>query len=197
MSARPADVRSILLTHWHNDHAAGARAVQERSGASVYYHEGDARELTGVSARRGARGWFARQVPELGPLVLLKGLLGEATPRPVEATRFVEDGEAVADEFEVVETPGHTPGHVSFYHRPTRILFAGDAPAVIDERIRYMARPVTPDLVRSRLSMIRCLDRPIAHLCPGHRRPLSLEVDDRRREMLERLRSGEAWPLFG
>ena len=34
--ARASDVRAILLTHWHNDHAAGARAIQERSAARVY-----------------------------------------------------------------------------------------------------------------------------------------------------------------
>ena len=71
-------------------------------------------------------------MPELGPLVLLKGLLGEAVPRAVAATRLVHDGEQIEDEFDVIESPGHTPGHVSFFYRPERILFAGDALAVID-----------------------------------------------------------------
>ncbi|MGB8505523.1 MBL fold metallo-hydrolase, partial [Mycobacterium sp.] len=35
----PADVHTILLTHWHNDHAAGAVRMKELSGASVHYHE--------------------------------------------------------------------------------------------------------------------------------------------------------------
>src|SRR5688572_27205312 len=81
--ARPEDVRAILLTHWHNDHAAGAHAVVERSGAKVYYHAGDLPELTRTTASHGARGWLAERVPERGPLVLLKGLLGEAVPRAV------------------------------------------------------------------------------------------------------------------
>src|SRR5688572_2962266 len=51
------DVRAVLLTHWHNDHAAGARAVQERSRAKVYYHVGDQPELTRATATAGVRGW--------------------------------------------------------------------------------------------------------------------------------------------
>jgi len=195
--ARPEDVRAILLTHWHNDHAAGARAVQERSSAKVYYHAGDRPELTRATASTGARGWLARRVPELGPLVLLKGLLGEATARAVAADRSITDGERIEDDFEVIETSGHTRGHVSFYYAPERTLFAGDALAVIDGRVRFMSRPVTLDLSAARQSMMKCLERPIDHLCPGHRMPLSAEVPARCGEMIERLKTNASWPLFG
>jgi glyoxylase-like metal-dependent hydrolase (beta-lactamase superfamily II) len=194
--ARLSDVRAVLLTHWHNDHAAGARAVQER-GARVHYHAGDADRLTRASASRGVRGWMAGQVPELGPLVLFKGLLGEATPRAVAADRLIEGGDTVEGEFEVVETPGHTPGHVSFFYAPERILFAGDALAVIDGHVRFMSRLVTPDLDAARRSMMRCLERTIDHVCPGHRMPLSEDAAARCANMLERLRAGAPWPLLG
>lgn len=194
--ATPAEVRAILLTHWHNDHAAGARAIQQQSGARVYYHAGDQQELTRATASGGARGWLAERVPERGPLVLLKGLLGEAVPRAVAADRLIADGDTIEGEFEVIGTPGHTAGHVSFFHGPERMLFAGDALAVIDGRVRFMARPVTLDLPEARRSMMRCLDRPIEHLCPGHRMPLS-KAQTPCREMLERLQGDAPWPLFG
>jgi glyoxylase-like metal-dependent hydrolase (beta-lactamase superfamily II) len=194
--AKLSDVRAVLLTHWHNDHAAGARAVQEQ-GAKVYYHAGDEAPLTRASARRGVRGWVAGHVPELGPLVLFKGLLGEAAPRAVAADRLVRDGEVLEHDFEVIETPGHTPGHVSFFYAPERVLFAGDALAVIDGHIRFMSRPVTPDEGAARRSMTRCLERAIDHVCPGHRMPLSSDAQTRCTEMLERLRAGAPWPLLG
>src|SRR5512143_3043390 len=40
--AEPAgSVRAILLTHWHNDHAAGASAIRDRSECGVYYPAGE------------------------------------------------------------------------------------------------------------------------------------------------------------
>jgi glyoxylase-like metal-dependent hydrolase (beta-lactamase superfamily II) len=190
-------VQAILLTHWHNDHAAGAEAVRRSSGAAVFYHEGDEPYFAGRTARRGLRGWVSEIIPEWGVLVLAKGLLGEATPRPVAATRLVRDGEVILDDFLVIETPGHTPGHVSYYYKPERALFAGDSLAVVDGRIRFMARPVTEDIYRARASMEKCLGLGIDILCPGHRNPLMNNVAAECSRMKEYLMSGGPWPLFG
>lgn len=197
MDSSEDEVRAVLLTHWHNDHAAGASAVQRRSGCCVYYHEQEAPWLTRINARTGLRGWLARRIPEWGIGVLFIGLLGEAVPEAVAATEYVAEGCVLAEEFEVIATPGHTPGHVSFYHRPSRTLFAGDALAVIGGRVRFMARPVTMDQQLARRSMERCLTRDIQCLCPGHREPLVEQAGQRCDEMQRYLEKGGRWPLFG
>jgi glyoxylase-like metal-dependent hydrolase (beta-lactamase superfamily II) len=92
------------------------------------------------------------RIPELGFLVLFKGLLGESAPRAVDAQHLVQGGDVVVNDFVVVGTPGHTPGHVSYFYPQERALFAGDALAVIDGRIRFMARPVTLDTAAARRS---------------------------------------------
>src|SRR5262249_43922639 len=103
------------------------------------------------------------------------------------------------EEFEVIATPGHTPGHLSFYYRPERALFAGDALAVVGGRVRFMARNVTPDRVDARRSMERGLapGRPLEGLCPGHPEPLVRDVEARCAEMRRYLDSGGKWPLLG
>ena len=53
----------------------------------------------------------------------------------------------------MIVTPGHTPGHTSFYYRPDLPLFAGDVLVVIDGRVRFMARLVTLDLAAARKSI--------------------------------------------
>lgn len=191
-----ASVRAILLTHWHNDHSAGAEAIRGGSGAAVYYHQGDEPFLTGGTARRGVRGWVSEMIPEWGALVLAKGLLGEATPRPVAATQWVRDGEVILDDFLVVETPGHTVGHVSYYHRPEKVLFA-DALAVVGGHIRFMARPVTEDIEQARASMANCLDLEIEVVCPGHRRPLTENIAAECARMKSYLANRGPWPLLG
>jgi glyoxylase-like metal-dependent hydrolase (beta-lactamase superfamily II) len=190
-------VEAILLTHWHNDHAAGARAIAQQSGCPVYYGKNDAPFLTRQTARSGVRGWLAKSIPEWGIGVLFIGLIGEAVPEAVEATCHVSDGQTIEQDFEVIATPGHTPGHASFYYRPEQALFAGDALAVIGDRVRFMARPVTPDLPLARESMLRSLNKEIKVLCPGHRIPLTENVPQRCAEMRAYLEAGGRWPFFG
>jgi glyoxylase-like metal-dependent hydrolase (beta-lactamase superfamily II) len=197
LGAAAADVTAILLTHWHNDHTAGAQWIHERSHAPVFYHRGDEAFFTGTGGATGLRKWISDQIPELGVMVLAKGLLGESTPRPVAADTYVDDGDVVMDLFDVIATPGHTGGHVSYFYRPERALFAGDALAVIDSRIRFMARPVTLDQTAARQSMIRCLAINPALVCPGHREPLINNVATAVAEMQQYLQSDGPWPLFG
>jgi glyoxylase-like metal-dependent hydrolase (beta-lactamase superfamily II) len=191
------DVRALLITHWHNDHAAGARATQLESGCSVHYDAAERPWLTRQTAKLGLRGWLSKRIPEWGIGVLFIGLLGEAVPNAIEATHFLRDGEEILDEFDVVSTPGHTVGHASFFHRPTRSMFAGDALAAIDGKIRFMARPVTPDLQNARASMQKCLSFDIGLLCPGHRTPITRDVERSCDQMREYLAAGGHWPFFG
>ncbi|MDT5349873.1 MAG: hypothetical protein QOH91_3160 [Mycobacterium sp.] len=72
------------------------------------------------------------------------------TSQAVTADQLVGDGEVVAGDCRVVFTPGHTAGHVAYFHEPTGLLFAGDALAVVDGKLRFMARLVTPDLPEAR-----------------------------------------------
>jgi glyoxylase-like metal-dependent hydrolase (beta-lactamase superfamily II) len=197
LGASAADVRAILLTHWHNDHAAGAHALHLEAGAPVYYHRGDERFFTGQAGATGLRKWVSDQIPEMGVLVLAKGLLGESTPRAVAAQHYVDDGDVILDDFEVIATPGHTEGHVSFFYRPARALFAGDALAVIDGRIRFMARPVTRDLAAARASLSKCLALDPQIVCPGHREPLTRNVESACRAMRTHLDNDGSWPLLG
>ena len=192
----PRDVKAILLTHWHNDHAAGAAVLARLSGAEVYYSASEAKHMTRIAAATGLRGKLSAIIPESGPLVLLKGLLGNAPQQPVEASRFVTGGDVVSD-FEVIDTPGHTVGHVSYYYRPQRVLFAGDAIAVVNQRLRFMARPTTEDLATARASMVRLMELPLEAVCPGHREPLTKRVSEECLRMRELLKHQENWPLFG
>jgi glyoxylase-like metal-dependent hydrolase (beta-lactamase superfamily II) len=197
LSLKVEQVKAILLTHWHNDHAAGARVIKEASGAATHYHRADEPYLTRRTAHAGLRDRLANWIPELGPLVLFKGLLGEASPEAVSATSFVAGGEIIHGDLEVIFSPGHTDGHISFYSRQHRALFAGDALAVVNGRLRFMSGPVTPDKVRARESMTTCLDRDIKIICPGHREPLTKNTAVECKRLLELIASNKAWPIFG
>ncbi|HVA60997.1 MAG TPA: MBL fold metallo-hydrolase [Mycobacteriales bacterium] len=145
-----ADVRQVVLTHSHFDHAGGLAGVLRGGAGAVVVHERDATYLrTGrppaldASTRRGR---ILNRLPRGG---------FEAT----EVTREIADGELldVAGGLRVVHTPGHTPGHVSLLHEPTGILITGDA--VFNVRgLRYSPAAFCTDVALSRDSADRLAD---------------------------------------
>jgi glyoxylase-like metal-dependent hydrolase (beta-lactamase superfamily II) len=193
----PEQLKAILLTHWHNDHSAGAAFLKRKFDVPVYYGAGDEPFLTRQTTTHGIRGWLGKHVPEEGVLVLLRGLLEEAAPEGVSANHLVIDGEIIEGCFRVLATPGHTGGHAAFVHEPTRSLFCGDALAVVANRLRLMARPVTPDLPATRASALRCLREEVEFICPGHRGPLVENVREECRQLGKYLEGGGRWPLLG
>lgn len=100
----------ILLTHGHFDHILGVTELQQLTGAQVYIHENDADMLYGS--------------PE--SLAALFGV--SITPLKSKEVR-INDGDVirVGDmQIEVIHTPGHTMGGVSFLLREENVLFTGD-----------------------------------------------------------------------
>lgn len=195
LGGRVEDVRAILLTHWHNDHSAGAPRLRQRSGAKVHYHPAGRDRFTRRSRSRGLRGWLARRVPDHGPLAPLQGLLDAAPPAPIEADVLVREGDLVAGAFRVLETPGHEAGHVAYLLEPEGVLFAGDAVAVAGDHPTYMSRFLTGDVEAARRSMRRCLELAPRALCPGHRHPL---VDAPRQVFARALDDlARPWPIVG
>ena len=192
-----ADVRAILLTHWHNDHSSGAAVIAAESGARVYYHEAADERMTRRTRARGLRGAIGAKIPGAGFWAPFKGLFELAPTQAVAATAFVADGEVVEDDFLVIETPGHSEGHLSYLYRPERVLFVGDALAVAGDHVSFMSRFLTQDIEAARASMIRCLEVDAAAICPGHRHPLIAPDRRHREEMIRSVSTLNWWPIVG
>ena len=105
---RAANVKAILLTHTDVDHIAGLpRLMQEYPSARVAVHSAERDVIAGGKPLR-------RTFPFESPPVAEPDLLEEG--RPYQAGTL---------EFEVLHTPGHSPGGVSL--RIGNALFTGDA----------------------------------------------------------------------
>ena len=98
VAARAGDaLQKLVLTHHHFDHAGGAKAACERFGVRAHAH----------------------------PLEM--DLLKEE--QPGLAVSPLEEGETIAlgeIRLEAILTPGHSPGHLSFWWEAERILLGGD-----------------------------------------------------------------------
>ncbi|RRZ92831.1 MBL fold metallo-hydrolase [Erwinia sp. 198] len=109
-TAKGVTVTQILLTHGHLDHVGAAAELAAFYAVPVVGpHKADAFWLEGLPMQSQMFGF-----PECAPL----------TP-----DRWLEEGEVVhvGDiSLEVLLCPGHTPGHIVFFDRASRLLISGD-----------------------------------------------------------------------
>jgi glyoxylase-like metal-dependent hydrolase (beta-lactamase superfamily II) len=103
-------IEKILLTHGHIDHAGGAAELAARLSVPV---EGPQREDA----------FWIEQLPEQSRMFGFPHCAAFTPDRWLEDGGTVSFGKVV---LEVLHTPGHTPGHVCFFHRPSRLAVVGD-----------------------------------------------------------------------
>ncbi len=154
------------LTHAHPDHQGSSHAICERYGIPLWCGQGDvpAMETPGAIVNPKVPGWFNR----------VQARYWTGPPHPV--ARALHEGDEVAG-FTVLETPGHAPGHVSFWRESDRVLIAGDVLGTIHfiTGVPGLHTPpdlFTPDPARNRDSARRLAALEPALACFGHGAPL-------------------------
>ncbi len=103
-------LEKILLTHGHIDHAGAAAELAEKLDIPI---EGPQKEET----------FWLDSLPEQG------SKWGFPGARVATPDRWFENGDTVTVgtmTLDVYHCPGHTPGHVVFFHRPSRLAIVGD-----------------------------------------------------------------------
>jgi glyoxylase-like metal-dependent hydrolase (beta-lactamase superfamily II) len=117
LGRRPADLRTIVATHYHYDHTGNVATLVERTGATFLAHADDVPYIDGRKPWRHL---------DLGPFDITTP---EARYFTLPVNRELHDGDVlpVAGGLEVLHTPGHTPGSIALHGRDRGVLFAGDA----------------------------------------------------------------------
>ena len=135
-----ADVRTLLLTHIHLDHAgATGSLLRENPDIAVYVHERGAPHMIDPSKLLASA---ARLYGDE-----MDALWGPFLPVPEASVRVLAGGERIeaADRrFDVAYTPGHASHHVSFLDRESGIAFVGDVAGVRTGQELFVLPPTPP-----------------------------------------------------
>jgi hydroxyacylglutathione hydrolase len=159
-------VTAHALTHAHPDHQGSSHAVCERLGIPLWCGEADvpAMETPGAIKNPKAPRWLNRAQERFwtGP------------PHPV--ARALHEGDEVAG-FTVLETPGHSVGHISLWREADRVLIVGDVVGNVNFIADIPGLNLPPDLftpnpARNRESARRLAALEPALACFGHGTPL-------------------------
>jgi glyoxylase-like metal-dependent hydrolase (beta-lactamase superfamily II) len=177
LTARPA---AILLTHGHADHAGSAAELAGYWKVAIYAHPLEMPYLTG-------RSQYPPPDPTVGGFLAMIGRF--VTPRTCNLGDRVRelDHSLYAlglDGWEWRHTPGHSPGHVSFFRRQDGTLLAGDALTTVNldsffatiTKHRHVWRPptpFTPDWNQARESIRLLAGLQPVTIASGHGLPVS------------------------
>ena len=148
----PADIKKIVLTHGHRDHAMGTfellryPSVMENKDLEVIIHESGPHELK-------------KMIGELGhPLLEVKG--GETL-------------ELSGIDWEVIRTPGHTIDGICLYHAPTKTAITGDT--VLPHAMADVDKNAGGNLEHYLYGLRSLMKRDIEIILPGHGVPMALD----------------------
>jgi glyoxylase-like metal-dependent hydrolase (beta-lactamase superfamily II) len=165
----PKNIRHLVLTHGHIDHAGSAAEVIEQTGARAYAHSADLDLIGNGRAEHPGTSITPGIIPKLVYRFFIKP--GGTTYKPFAIDQTLDDGQCLpmAPEVEVIHSPGHCAGHVALLVRNEGVLIAGD----ICSNVMGLGYSVlNEDRTLARKSILRVAEYPFDRAVLGHGKPL-------------------------
>jgi len=181
---KPEDIRHILITHAHMDHMGSLAALKKASGAKVIASNKEADYVKGAKrtwtmGREGFGGKLFKAA-----LFVMETFVFKYEPTEVDIP--CQEGETI-DCFggiQVVASPGHSPGSLSYYQKDKKILFTGDALSNMSGELRLPPRMGCADYHEALKSVEGIADLDFETCLFGHGDPLKSEASSMVKKLL-------------
>ena len=148
----PSALDGIVLTHYDVDHVGSAVRMQQLAKCPIYTHSLEIPYVLGQKSRLGIKRWLPMVIrPVFGKLI-----------SPTDLSNL--PNEVLFEDWEVIHTPGHTPGHITLYRNGIAIV--GDL--LQGGEIRLAPSYFTWNKEKSKESARTLIERPLRWILPGH-----------------------------
>jgi glyoxylase-like metal-dependent hydrolase (beta-lactamase superfamily II) len=189
-----AQISKVIMTHQDIDHVGGLPAlldqVRVHRSVEVLAHPLEKPYIQGekrlIKVTDEALAKIDAVLPPGTPEEFknrFKALL--LSPPSAQVNRTITDGERlhICGGIIVIETPGHTPGHISLYHEPSRTLIAADAIVIMDGVLQPSLPHTCVDYSQAVRSLERFADYAIDQVICYHGGVYSTDVNRRIAEL--------------
>jgi len=180
-------LHAVVATHGHSDHVAGAPELAAHHGAPIWLPTATLGYLDGTRPRTPTLAAAARIWPtymdqpfdRVGLAGFVSGawVAGYGTPagmrwRGSAPEGGLADGQPLpgAPDWTVINAEGHTDDSIALWNPATRTLLSGDAVLTARGKVWHTPEVVDPSSAASTRQRLERL--PVAHLLPGHGRPV-------------------------
>jgi len=184
-------LHAVVATHGHSDHVAGAAQLAARHRAPIWLPVTTLTYLEGAKPRtptpaRAARIWptlIDQPLDRVGVAGLVTGarVAGYGTPAGMRWTGpapggGLAEGQSVpgAPDWTVINASGHTDDSIALWNPNARTLLSGDA--VLTARGKVWHTPEFVDASSAAATRQRLEQLPVAHLLPGHGKPVHADA---------------------
>ena len=169
---QPSEVTTIILTHYHMDHAGSVKDLKDLTNAKVAVSAEDADFVSGDKPYPKPKNLLLRAA---------SSLIKIAT---VNVDFKLKDGDKIGN-LTVIEAAGHTPGSIFLYDPQRKVLFAGDTLRLDGGKVVAGPKQYVWDEGKERQAIAKLATLDFDVMLPGHGEILKADASKAVREYVE------------
>ena len=157
LKRKPQDIKAIIITHHHFDHVGSLDKMKEITRAKVAVHVDDAAYIRGEKPHAGSA--FSNFMVKLLRIVYRS--------KTVEPDILLKDDDVIGG-YQVIHTPGHTPGSICLYNPKNKAIFVGDNLRYTQGKLMSPDMRLLPEYEKYKESMKRISQLDVEVILTGH-----------------------------